>query len=49
MRHDAGLRVMADFVVNHVHEDHVYAQQHPEWFNQGCICGTDFVIGPSVD
>ena len=24
--HDAGLRVMADFVVNHVHEDHVYAQ-----------------------
>ena len=40
--HDAGLRVMADFVVNHVHEDHVYAQQHPEWFNQGCICGTDF-------
>ena len=40
--HDAGLRVMADFVVNHVHEDHIYAQQHPEWFNQGCICGTDF-------
>ena len=39
--HDAGLRVMADFVVNHVHEDHVYAQEHPEWFNQGCICGTD--------
>ena len=40
--HDAGLRVMADFVVNHVHEDHVYAQEHPEWFNQGCICGTEF-------
>ena len=39
--HDAGLRVMADFVVNHVHEDHVYAQENPEWFNQGCICGTD--------
>ena len=39
--HNAGLRVMADFVVNHVHEDHVYAQEHPEWFNQGCICGTD--------
>lgn len=39
--HDAGLRVMADFVVNHVHEDHVYAQNHPEWFNQGCICGTE--------
>ena len=39
--HNAGLRVMADFVVNHVHEDHVYAQEHPEWFNQGCICGTE--------
>ena len=39
--HNAGLRVMADFVVNHVHEDHVYAQQHPDWFNQGCICGTN--------
>ena len=38
--HNAGLRVMADFVVNHVHEDHTYAQEHPEWFNQGCICGT---------
>ena len=38
--HGAGIRVMADFVVNHVHEDHVYAQEHPEWFNQGCICGT---------
>ena len=38
--HSAGIRVMADFVVNHVHEDHVYAQEHPEWFNQGCICGT---------
>tara|TARA_B100001741_G_scaffold112163_1_gene92152 strand:- start:1445 stop:3835 length:2391 start_codon:yes stop_codon:yes gene_type:complete len=38
--HDAGIRVMADFVINHVHEDHVYAQEHPEWFNQGCICGT---------
>ena len=40
--HEAGLRVMADFVVNHVHEDHVYAQEHPEWFNQGCICGSEF-------
>ncbi|MDP6869632.1 MAG: alpha-amylase family glycosyl hydrolase [Candidatus Poseidoniaceae archaeon] len=38
--HSMGIRVMADFVVNHVHEDHVYAQEHPDWFNQGCICGT---------
>ena len=37
--HDAGMRVMMDFVVNHVHEDHEYFQAHPEWFNTGCICG----------
>ena len=39
--HLAGIRVMMDFVVNHVHEDHPYYQNNPEeWFNQGCICGT---------
>ena len=38
--HDAGIRVMMDYVVNHVHEDHTYYQNNPEWFNQGCICGT---------
>ena len=38
--HGAGLRVMMDYVVNHVHEDHTYYQENPEWFNQGCICGT---------
>ena len=37
--HDAGIRVMMDFVVNHVHEDHEYVQTHPGWFNSGCICG----------
>ena len=37
--HDAGLRVMMDFVVNHVHEDHDYFQNNSEWFNTGCICG----------
>ena len=37
--HNAGLRVMMDFVVNHVHEQHTYFQEHPEWFNTGCICG----------
>ena len=38
--HSAGIRVMMDYVVNHVHEDHTYYQDNPEWFNQGCICGT---------
>ncbi len=39
--HGAGIRVMMDYVVNHVHEDHSYYQENPEWFNQGCICGTE--------
>ena len=37
--HAAGIRVLGDFVVNHVHEDHPYHDEHPEWFNSGCICG----------
>ena len=37
--HDDGMRVMMDFVVNHVHEDHEYAQNNTDWFNTGCICG----------
>ena len=39
--HNAGIRVMMDYVVNHVHQDHTYYQENPEWFNQGCICGTE--------
>ena len=38
--HESGIRVMMDYVVNHVHQDHIYYQDNPEWFNQGCICGT---------
>ena len=37
--HDAGIRVMGDFVINHVHEDHPYFSEHPNWFNEGCLCG----------
>ena len=39
--HSVGIRVMMDYVVNHVHQDHTYYQDNPEWFNQGCICGTE--------
>ena len=39
--HDNGIRIMMDFVVNHVHEQHHYYQDNPEWFNSGCICGTE--------
>ena len=38
--HEHGIRVMGDFVVNHVHEDHPYYSNNPDWFNQGCLCGT---------
>ena len=39
--HEHGIRVMMDLVVNHVHEDHPYVDEHPDWFNSGCICGTN--------
>ena len=32
--HARGVAVLLDFVANHVHEDHPYAQQHPEWFGE---------------
>jgi glycosidase len=31
-------------VINHVHRDHEYFTQHPEWFRTGCECG-----GPGCD
>jgi glycosidase len=38
--HKKGIRVLMDFVINHVHEDHEYFTAHPEWFRTGCTCGT---------
>ena len=38
--HERDIRVMMDFVVNHVHEQHTYYEDNPEWFNAGCICGS---------
>ncbi|HEY4244484.1 MAG TPA: alpha-amylase family glycosyl hydrolase [Kofleriaceae bacterium] len=40
--HAHGIRVIQDLVVQHVHSEHEYLAEHPEWFNStGCICGTD--------
>lgn len=39
--HAHGIRVIQDFVVNHVHQEHDYFAAHPDWFRTGCICGTD--------
>ncbi|MFQ6613995.1 MAG: alpha-amylase family glycosyl hydrolase, partial [Fidelibacterota bacterium] len=30
--HQHGIRVILDFVTNHVHQNHVYYRDHPEWF-----------------
>lgn len=41
--HAHGIRILQDFVLNHVHEDHEYVKAHPEWFHtvdNGCVCGT---------
>ncbi len=38
--HAHGIRILQDFVINHVHEDHEYMQMHPDWFRTGCVCGT---------
>lgn len=39
--HAHGIRILMDFVINHVHEDHEYVAQHPDWFRTGCVCGTN--------
>lgn len=36
--HNRGMRVIMDWVANHVHEDHPYVEQHPEWFNELAVC-----------
>ncbi len=38
--HARGIRVLMDLVVNHVYEDHTYVADHPDWFTDGCICGS---------
>ena len=36
--HAHGIRILQDFVINHVHEEHEYFKAHPEWFRTGCLC-----------
>ncbi len=36
--HGRGMRVIMDWVANHVHDNHPYASEHPEWFNDDGIC-----------
>src|SRR5262249_12503546 len=39
--HDRGIKVVLDFVSNHVHEDSPVYRDHPDWFwpLANCICG----------
>lgn len=39
LAHARGMRVVFDVVPNHVHQDHPWTKEHPDWFNQDCICG----------
>lgn len=32
--HENNISVLMDFVSNHVHQEHPYFQEHPEWFGQ---------------
>jgi len=32
--HSRGIKVMADMVFNHVHEEHPWYKEHPEWFGK---------------
>lgn len=39
--HEHGIRVIFDSVLNHVHEQHEYIDEHPEWFTADpCPCGS---------
>jgi glycosidase len=37
--HARGMRVLTDWVGNHVHVDHPYYAEHPDWFNEERLCG----------
>ena len=36
--HSRGIRVLVDWVGNHLHNDHPYVSQHPEWFTSPHMC-----------
>ncbi|MFQ6674819.1 MAG: alpha-amylase family glycosyl hydrolase [Fidelibacterota bacterium] len=37
--HDKGIRIILDFVANHVHEDHPYFRDHRDWFGSMYLPG----------
>lgn len=39
--HARNMRVMVDWVANHVHQDHAWVAEHPDWFNDAFVCEED--------
>lgn len=39
--HERGIRVLFDVVHNHVHKDHVWCKEKPEWCQVTCTCGAN--------
>jgi glycosidase len=39
--HRRGMRVLVDWVANHVHEDHPWVTERPDWFTDRHICRED--------
>ena len=39
--HKKGIRVVVDFVPNHVHVEHPFYTKHPEWFNDSNVLCTE--------
>ena len=39
LAHARGIRVIFDVVPNHVHQEHPWTKEHPDWFEQDCLCG----------
>ena len=39
--HAAGIRVIADLVLNHVHDTHPLYANSPDWFFPSCLCGSE--------
>ena len=36
--HDRNMRVLVDWVGNHVHDDHPWVGDHPDWFTNQALC-----------